>query len=501
MLATAGCVYAAPAGAISFPGPVASGDVTSSRAILLAHADTAENYKVEGWTNPSLTGPKAFKGKAKTDASKDYTIKIDVTGLQPNTQYWFQFQKDADVSDVGTFKTAPAPSQTEDVNLGYTGDADGNLNGASPAFNSFETLDRLNLDNPDAWVFHGDTIYADSSFRPGGLPAVTLDEYRDAHKMNQAYAALENLMESTSTYATMDDHEVVNDYAPATVSPARYAAGRQAFLESYPIRESGLPHDTSCAGDPLYRKFQWGSEVEMFLLDMRSCRSTSAAAACAGDLGPTLPTAIRSMSPFNLFLTPTPPPGCLAAINNPSRTLLGPVQKAQLKADLLASTARHKYILTQDPIMQFHVLPYDRWEGYGAERTEMLQFIQNNGIDNVSFLTTDTHATLVNEVSIDTFAAPTPIAKEMVTGPIATNTFQVEVIGVGGLLGLAATNAVMSLDGLNCRNLNTYSYATANANATTGVTTLTSKDANGNTVMNPNGQPPGVVPCTTTNGP
>ena len=173
MLATAGCVYAAPAGAISFQGPVSSGDVTSSRAIVLAHADVAENYKVEGWTNPSLTGPKAFKGKSKTDASKDFTLKIDVTGLQPNTDYWFQFKKDELAqSDVGHFKTAPASGATQDVNLGYTGDADGNINTATnaPAFNNFETLDALNAENPDAWVFHGDTIYADSSFRTTARP-------------------------------------------------------------------------------------------------------------------------------------------------------------------------------------------------------------------------------------------------------------------------------------------------------------------------------------------
>ena len=37
--------------------------------------------------------------------------------------------------------------------------------------------------------------------------------------MNQAYAALKNLMESTSTYATMDDHEVKNDYDAADGQP------------------------------------------------------------------------------------------------------------------------------------------------------------------------------------------------------------------------------------------------------------------------------------------
>ncbi len=171
MLVTAGCIYAAPAGAVSFPDGVASGDVTSSRAILWTRADTAENYKVDGWTNASLTGPKAFKGKMKTDASRDFTLKIDVTGLTPNTQYWFRFSKDADVSDVGTFKTAPAPGQGADFEIAYTGDADGTLKpDNTPAFNNFEIMGAIDADNPDAWVFHGDTIYADSSFRPEARP-------------------------------------------------------------------------------------------------------------------------------------------------------------------------------------------------------------------------------------------------------------------------------------------------------------------------------------------
>src|SRR5687767_11338306 len=95
-----GCACAVPAsaGAVQFPDGVASGDVTSSRAVLWTRVDVAENIKVEGWTNASLSGPKAFKGKMKTSSARDNTVKIEVTGLQPNTQYWYQFAKDADLS-------------------------------------------------------------------------------------------------------------------------------------------------------------------------------------------------------------------------------------------------------------------------------------------------------------------------------------------------------------------------------------------------------------------
>jgi alkaline phosphatase D len=503
VLAFAGLVPATAA-AISFQDGVASGDVTSTRAILWARADTAENYKVEIFDNAALHPPKVFQGKMKTDASRDYTLKIDASGLQPNTQYWFRFKKDLDtggtvLSDVGTFKTAPASNTAANVKLGYTGDSDTTLVNGVPAFNDFKTLQALQNENTDAWIYLGDTIYSDSSFRPTG-PATTLAEYRQAYRDGRTYANLRNLLESTSTYPLMDDHEVVNDYTAATVDPARYAAGRKAFLENMPIRETGLLHDPSCAGDPLYRKYSWGSSVDLFVLDERSCRSAESVAACQNDLAPTLPPAARQVFPFNLFLTPNPPPGCLAALNNPSRTLLGPVQKAQFKQDLLNSTAQYKLIVNEDPIQQFFVLPYDRWEGYGADRSEILNFIRNNGIDNTLFLTTDTHATLQNHVAVDRFTDPSTISDEMVTGPIATNTFQAEVLGVAGPVGLFAVNtALNAFTGIQCRNLNQNSYATVDVTAG-GTATITSKTDTGVPVTGVNTSG-GSLPCTGTYGP
>jgi alkaline phosphatase D len=500
-MAILACALAVPAnaGAVQFTDGVASGDVTSTRAILWTRVDVADNIKVEIFDNAALQPPKVFQGKFKTSAARDNTVKIDATGLTPNTQYYYRFRKDEDFSPVGTFRTAPASDAAANLKLDYTGDSDVvKLNGV-PAVNNFEVLNALKNENPDAWVYLGDTIYADSQFRPGG-PATTLDEYRDLYQEGRTYPNLANLLASTSTYALADDHEVVNDYTAATVNPAQYAAGRQAFLEWMPIRESGLPHDPSCAGDPLYRKFSWGKDVDVFVLDERSCRSQEAVAACGGDLAPTLPQAARQTFPFSLFLTPNPPAGCLSALNSPSRTLLGPVQKAQFKQDLLNSTAQYKLIVNEDPIQQFFVLPYDRWEGYGAERSEILNFIRNNGIDNTLFLTTDTHATLQNNVFMDRFTDPGTISNEMVTGPIATTTFQNEVIGVAGFVGLFAVNKALDLfTGMQCRNLNQNSYATVDVTSG-GTTTITSKDDAGNPVVGVNTSG-GSLPCTGTYGP
>ena len=487
-------------GAVTFPDGVSSGDVTQTRAILwtrVAGLTTPQQIKVEGWTNSSLSGPKAFKGKFKPTAARDWTAKIDVTGLKAGTQYWYRFQKDADVSDVGTFKTPPSPNSPSNVEFTYSADSDPHKVGGVNPFNNWETLSAAQGENGDFFVYLGDTIYSDSSNRVGG-PAITLNDYRSDYHLQRTYANLTNLQKTTSTYALMDDHEVQNDYDGQTVSPARYAAGRQAFMENNPVRETGLPHDPSCAGDPLYRTVKWGSEVELFITDQRSCRSADVAAACGGDLGPTLPTAVRTSFPFSLFLSPSPIPGCLAAINDPNRTMLGPVQKAQLKNDLLNSTAKHKLIISELAWQQFYALPYDRWEGYGGERSEMLNFIRNNGIDNVGFLTTDNHGTLQNQVSIDRFADNTPIANETITGPIATNTFQNEVISVAGPLGLFVFNTTLNLVNIDCRHLDKYSYGHIDVNAGAGTATVSSRDSTG-TVINDQNVP--LTPCSQVYGP
>lgn len=476
----------APPGAPVFTSGVASGDVTPTSAILWTRVDRDTSVKVEVWSNPALVGPKVFQRTIPhVSAEHDFTLKVDATDLAPATTYFFRFRHgdgnaaDAASSDVGTFRTAPDPNASDDVRATYTGDADGTrLPSGAPAFNDFEVLKAARLEGGDFFVFNGDTIYSDSSFRTTG-PATTLAEYQAAHRENRGYANLRSLLAATSVYATMDDHEILNDYDAQTVDPARFAAGRQAFLDYYPVRETDLLQDATCAGAPLYRKFRWGSQVEVFLLDERSCRSADVATACLGDLAPTLPVAVRMSFPFNLLLTPAPPPGCVTAIFDQARTLLGPMQNAQLRADLLESTAKWKLVVSEEPIQQFHALPYDRWEGYAADRNALLAFLRDHAITGVKFLSTDAHATLQNQVAIDRFAAPARVADELVTGPIATTTFQAQVLAVAGPTGLAALNGLLTLDGVDCRNLNTNSYALVEVAAGAGTLSLTSKNQNG----------------------
>ena len=136
----------------------------------------------------------------------------------------------------------------------------------------------------------------------------------------------------------------------------------RAFTEYAPV--------TYTAGDGLYRTFRWGKNLELFFLDERSFRSGKVTAACGGDIAPTAPPAVRAgirRDRARARASPSPQ-ACLDAIADPSRTMLGARQHAAFVRAIRASTATFKVVVNEVPLMQLYALPYDRWEGYQAER-------------------------------------------------------------------------------------------------------------------------------------
>jgi len=484
LVATACTLPPVTPGTTLFPNGVASGDVTSTRAVLWVRTSAPARVDVKVFTSIALTGTPVFTARTSTTAANDNVAKVTATGLSPFTIYYFQWKSGAERSQEGRFVTAPGPAQNASFRFVVGADSDGFPVGGPPGFNNFEVLNTARLEQPAFFAFLGDTIYSDSSFAPG--PVTTLDDYRAAHEQNRSFANLRNLMSATGTYAQPDDHEVYNDYDGETVDLARYTAGWRAFHDWMPTRTANVVVDPSCAGNPRYFHQKWGTQVEIFQLDERSCRSDQdpVKAACtptgmALDLAPTAPSFLRVAA----GLTAAPPAGCLDAVNDPARTLLGPVQKARFEADLSASTAKWKIVLSQDAIQQFYALPYDRWEGYGAERSEILNHIRDNDIANVVFLTTDLHANIYNDVFIDTTTDPEPIAYEAISGPIATNTYKQEIINAVGEGLVAPLQAVLALQGVDCQSIDVYSYLLVEVSSS-GTLTISSKDKNGNVVSN-----------------
>ncbi len=487
----------APANAdeITITHGIASGDVTPLSAVLWTRANQEATLQLEVATDSDFE--QIIFDRSVQTAGDDFTAKVFAAPLIPNRTHFYRWRSGDHSSETGTFQTPPLRLRPVDVRFAFSGDSDGTTRASDGfRFNNFEALGAAQRERLDFFIYLGDTIYADSQLRESS--AKTLEEYRGAYKVNREYENLLALLKSTSVYAIWDDHEVRNDYAGQTVDPERYANGRRAFLEYMPVIDLKLPADPGCAGSPLFRYFRWGKDVDIIILDERTCRNDKVESACLIDtvLGPlpdffpTLPTDVRRELrrefPLVALLELIPlaaPPGCLAAIFDPTRTMLGPTQKALLKSILAGSRAKFKFIINEVPIQQLFVDPYDRWEGYGAERAELINFVRRNQVKNVIFLTTDLHANIINEVFIDAFTNSQPVAHEFVTSPIATFTLAGPREGIPPeLTELLAdvVNFLLDRAGVDCRNLDSFAYGLVEVDVHAETTTVTLKDDDGN---------------------
>jgi len=109
--------------------------------------------------------------------------------------------------------------------------------------------------------------------------------------------------------------------------------------------------------------------------------------------------------------------------------MLGSAQLQKFEQAIKSSSATFKVIFNEVPIQQYYALPYDRWEGYEAERQALLTYLRDN-VDNAVFMTTDVHANLVNDARLQTLEEGGPIDTgilDVTTGPIATASYTLEI--------------------------------------------------------------------------
>jgi alkaline phosphatase D len=506
LLAAAPSAFAAR----GFQYGVAAGDVTSSSAILWGKAKKSGKYTLQVALNKRFTRFKAASVRARK--SHDNTVQKTMKRLKPGKRYFFRFVGRRAKSATGSFVTAPKPSQSKTVEFAWSGDQDFNATPGQrkPFWNDGGVLRRMKAERNAFNVMLGDSIYSDSEV-PGRLNPIALSVKQKwaKYKVNLKNRALQALRGSAGFYSQWDDHEFVNDFSPQESSfdnnvniagGTLYKRGAQAFRDYAPVRWTKR--------DGLYRSFRWGRNLEVFFLDERSFRSANADAnhVCDNpqtgrpDLAPTAPQTTRTLfSAVTPSLAQPVSPACTAAINDPNRTYLGRRQMERFKAAVKNSTARFKVIMNELPIQQYYILPYDRWEGFEAERQELLQYLRDN-VKNVVFLTTDVHATLINDARLKTLESGGPVNSgimDVTVGPVATANFGIEIDQTTGqqdsyklVDGAFLTPPPPGGVGMRCSVLDQFSYGQVRATST--ALTITPKDINGQ-VQTDNGQP-----CTVT---
>ncbi len=441
----------------AFPLGVAAGDVTNSSAIIWTKSVGGADVRLELSSTADFSPPLAFVAEAAANTAHDATVKIDVTGLAAATTYFYRFVSltDESTSRVGRFNTLAASNDAAPHSFVFSGDT-------NYSFAPFTVVEDMAAENADLFIWFGDTIYGDVP--SGGLGvAETLDDYWAKYRQIRSEIGIRDTLANMALLTGGDDHEVRNDYAGTDprLDPLQRSAGLQAFFDYMPIREN--------PAEPyrMYRCFRAGANVEFFVLDGRQYRDPSVKAECNSN-----------PDPYGFLLGPlSRRDECVDLLTDPARTMLGAAQYEWLTAGLLESTAAVKFVVNNVPLSYVGPYPYDRWDGYDGERRRLLEFIDQNAIDGVIFLTTDIHANAYNPDVLAYFRArrsdyalPGNVAvPEIIVGPLGNATFHQSVTGAGDVLGrfgvaLAGTaervltSKVRRVNGLEMLDTNQVSY-------------------------------------------
>jgi len=266
-----------------FKHGIASGDPLSDRVILWTRVSVAAPGTLNiDWevASDERFGIIVARGTASTGPERDYTVKVDATGLQPASTYFYRFSMGSDNSPIGRTKTLPVGGVSQ-AKLALVSCS----NFPSGYFNVYADIaKRTDID----LVLHlGDYIYEYGRIGYASQLAIAIDresnpdheiltltDYRLRHAQYRTDPDLRALHARMAMIAVWDDHDVANnawsggaanhDESTEGSFAARRAAAVQAYHEWLPTR---LPDPAN----PLriYRSFDIGTLASLHMLDTR----------------------------------------------------------------------------------------------------------------------------------------------------------------------------------------------------------------------------------------
>lgn len=378
-------------GSAPFFHGVASGDPLTDRVIIWTRV-TPDQINGDSilvhWRMAEDTAMREIVNQGTYYAKdlRDYTVKIDVNGLAPETCYYYDFRVDSNYSVRGRTITAPS-GDNEQVRFAVVSCS----NYEHGYFNVYRKIAERN--DVQAVLHLGDYIY---EYETGGYSAnisgrtyepvneiITLDDYRLRYSHYRLDNDLQDIHQQYPFICIWDDHESANDawtdgaenHTDGTEGDwqLRKSNSKIAYFEWLPIREKT---DSS-----IYRKFEYGDLVNLFMLDTRIEGRDEQVGASSG------------------------------AVNDPNRSLLGQTQFDWLKDELLNSNSRWNILGQQvmmAPLEAFGVpVNADQWDGYNAERNALYNHIMNNNIENIVVLTGDIHTSWANDLPLNNYNSST----------------------------------------------------------------------------------------------
>lgn len=436
-----------------FPQSVASGDPTSSGAVLWTRVDPTVAQGIgkdefdphlfarEGQTPETFAAVRrgsfvrfevaadpdfvriVCRGYAPIYRDFDNVVKVDLDGqLQPRSLYYYRFiTLDGHTSRAGRFKTAAAETATlPALRLGCVTCADY----TSGYYHAYRLLAQEEL---DLVVHLGDYIYeavgAEGYQDPlpdrqiqlpsGNAKATTLEDYRTLYRTYRSDPDLQTLHERHAMAVIWDDHEFANGAYAATApdddlapDPLRRNAATQAWFEYMPARVQFDAAADFQSAIRLYRSIKFGNLMELLLTDERLYRSAH-------------PCGESTIGQRYLS------PGC-PRMFEAEQTMFGAEQRAWFLRRLSESTCTWKVWANEVQFTQFKILglylDLDAWDGYADERARLLERLQRSRVQNFVALTGDLHSFEANIIPsrFSLIRPGRPLGVELMTGSVTS---------------------------------------------------------------------------------
>jgi alkaline phosphatase D len=374
-----------------FTNGVASGDPTPEAVVIWTrlapdpldfHSMPDVDYPVS-WEMATDLGfsDVVATGNAISTPDLGHSVKVDVTGLDPDSWYYYRFSAGGFDSIVGRTRTLPPAACTPDqLRFGFA---------SCQSFPSgfYAPHDHLADEELDLVFFLGDFIYEGGGNGVGrahvGPEIMTLDQYRNRYGQYRSDVQLQASQAAFPWVIIWDDHEVENNYAgifdengtdPATFL-VRRANAYQAWWESQPVR---LPPPVG-PDLTIYRDMQWGELASFFALDTRQYRGNQPCA--AGTISPPCPDQ-----------------------SDPNLQMLGTQQETWLHdglrgSDTIWNVLANQMVMTSMPL--FGSFNMDQWDGYLAARQRLFDVMGEPDVTNPVVITGDIHASGIAQLTAD----------------------------------------------------------------------------------------------------
>lgn len=341
---------------VSFEHGVASGDPLSDSLILWTRVtplDSATSSIKVQWQAATDADFSNIVHDGETDVSDatDFTLKVDLQGLDANTTYYYRFKSNGKTSPIGAGKTLPTGS-IDKVKFAVISCA----NYPAGFFHVYgEIAKQTDL---DAVLHLGDYIYEygnggyaseDAALLGRLLPEdnsneiISLTDYRKRYAHYRTDSNLQAAHSNCAFITVWDDHEVTNDTWREGAENhndgegefnARKMHALQAYFEWMPIRNVADK-------ERIYRRFEFGDLVSLYMLDTRVLARDEQLSYGDFDL-----TSAQGQSDF------------VAAISSPTRALLGNEQLTWLTDGMTNSSSKWQ-VLGQQVLMTKMHLPLE----------------------------------------------------------------------------------------------------------------------------------------------